>query len=363
MEPKPPARDWVVYALIAANLAAFAYELSAGVDAISPTAQSLVDVGGNFPPLTVHGEWWRMGTAMFLHAGVLHIGLNMLCLWQGRIVERIFGHAGFAAIYIAAGLCGGVASLARGGLTVSVGASGAVFGVYGAFAAFLWLRRATIPAEIWSTTARQMATFVGINLVYGFSQKGIDMSAHIGGILGGFAAGAFLLNGATAKPKVGAKVAIVLIAGVAIAAIGVTVVKAPERDAPVRHDDIDPVIYRFNQVRADVMPKAEDIYDKAIAGTITGEVAATRLEREVLAPWRDLRAAVEDAQRPPEVQPLFEALRHYMASGQDEFEAFIAWARAPEDQKRAKADAFEEADRVMTRDRDALDAEAKHFRD
>src|SRR3954468_408360 len=71
---------WVTYALIAANLIAFGIEIAAGTDVSKPTVQQLLHVGGNFAPLTKGGEPWRLITAMFLHAGLLHLGMNMLCL-------------------------------------------------------------------------------------------------------------------------------------------------------------------------------------------------------------------------------------------------------------------------------------------
>src|SRR4051794_11193905 len=97
MDHVPPAivpvrtTPWVTYALIAANLIAFGLEIAAGTDASKPTAQQLLQVGGNFAPLTKGGEPWRLVTAMFLHAGLLHLGMNMLCLAQARIVEQLFG--------------------------------------------------------------------------------------------------------------------------------------------------------------------------------------------------------------------------------------------------------------------------------
>ena len=165
-EPTPPAppRPWVIYALIAANLVAFVIELAGGGGWSGPRGQQMVDLGADYGPLTLHGEWWRLGTSMFLHFGVLHIFFNMACLWKAQVVEAIFDHDGMAAIYLVAGLVGGVASLALHPTAVGAGASGAMFGVYGAFGAFLWLRRAHIPPDLWSKTVRSMGFFLALNL-------------------------------------------------------------------------------------------------------------------------------------------------------------------------------------------------------
>src|ERR1700733_4850119 len=155
--PEARTQPWITYALIAANLAVFVLEIVHGADPLSPTPQQIIDLGGGFPPLTLHGQWWRLGSSMFLHFGVLHIALNMVCLYQARVVEQLFGRVEFLAIYLLAGLGGGIASLlASTGSIVSAGASGAVFGVFGAFGAFLALRRSQMENEAWQRTARSI---------------------------------------------------------------------------------------------------------------------------------------------------------------------------------------------------------------
>jgi rhomboid protease GluP len=188
-----PWKAWVTYGLIAANLAMFAFELSQGGAGISgPTPQQMIALGGDFAPYTCNGESWRLVTAMFLHYGLIHIGMNMVCLYQIRVVERMLGRAEFLALYFAAGLIGGLASLATHPLAVSAGASGAVFGMFGAFTAVMVARRKQLDPEQWRRTMRSLGTFFAINLVFGLSQSGIDLSAHLGGLAVGFA-GAFAL--------------------------------------------------------------------------------------------------------------------------------------------------------------------------
>jgi rhomboid protease GluP len=111
----------------------------------------------------------------------------MVCLYQIRIVERMLARAEFLAIYFAAGLVGGLASLASHPHAVSAGASGAVFGMFGAFTAVMIVRRKQIDPGAWQRTMRSLGTFFAINLVFGLAQSGIDVTAHVAGLVVGFA--------------------------------------------------------------------------------------------------------------------------------------------------------------------------------
>jgi rhomboid protease GluP len=197
----PPVDDWkpwVTYGLIAVNLAMFAFELSKGAGLRGPSLEEMVAIGANYGPLTRHGQAWRLLTAMFMHDGPFHIGMNMLCLYQVGIVERVLGRAEFFALYFAAGLVGGLASVAVHPDAVSLGASGAVFGMFGAFTAIMVVRRKQMDPKVWLRTMRSLAAFFGINLAFGLAQSSIDLSAHVGGLAVGFV-GAFVLA-TTATP-------------------------------------------------------------------------------------------------------------------------------------------------------------------
>lgn len=226
-------QPWITYALIAANVAMFAVEIAQGANAFTPTPGQIVALGGSYPPLTLHGEWWRLGSSMFLHVGIIHIGLNMVCLYQARVVEQLFGRGGFLAIYLLAGLGGGIASLfASPDNVVSAGASGAVFGVYGAFGAFLVLRRSVIEADAWRGTARSLGTFLALNLMIGLTTKGISLSAHIGGVIVGFGAGAALLAGASAARQRTPRALGLVVLGLALTAVAMNILAAHEAEIP-----------------------------------------------------------------------------------------------------------------------------------
>ena len=142
-------RTWVTPTLIALNVAVWLLNLASGLSPMSPDARELAMWGGNFLPLTLE-QPWRLLSAMFLHGGIVHLGFNMWALWNtGRLAERFYGNTQLALIYVVAGLAGSMASLffaARTG--VSVGASGAIFGVVGCLLAALSTKASKLPPEL-----------------------------------------------------------------------------------------------------------------------------------------------------------------------------------------------------------------------
>lgn len=164
--------------------------------------------GANFGPATKDGEWWRLGAAMFLHFGVLHLATNMFALWDsGRLVEAAFGARRFIAIYLCSGLTGNLLSLiAQGDRAVSGGASGAIFGVYGAFLVYLLHHRQRLNRSDFRWMFWGAAAFAGVMLILGSMVSGIDNAAHAGGLVAGALSGFVLLprsRAAGSKPGVG----------------------------------------------------------------------------------------------------------------------------------------------------------------
>lgn len=321
-------QPWVLYGLIAANVAMFAVELAAGADPIQPGPQVIVELGGNYPSLTLHGEWWRLGSSMFLHFGVLHLAMNMLCLYQARAVEPVFGRLGFVVIYVLAGLGGGIASLiANPGNVVSAGASGAVFGVYGALGAKFVMHRAEFEPEAWSKTMRRLGTFLALNAIVGLSAKGISLSAHIGGLVVGIAVGAALLAGA-GTTQVRTRRALGLAAlGIALTAAGVMTIKADPGVAPL--------LGRFDAVEKSSLSKMTEAYAQHKAGKITDAELDVLLERDVIAPYRRVREEMLATRDVPErLRPLFACNDALMAARLAAWTAHQAALREPDPAKR-----------------------------
>ncbi len=167
----------VTIALITLNVAVFLGEMASG-SGIQNIGGTLYEKGALFGPLVATGEWWRLGTNAFLHAGLLHLVFNMLALWWfGRILEGYLGHWRFFGLYIASALAGSAGALLLSPDTPTVGASGAVFGIFGAA---LVVERQHI--RIFGGAALPI---VVLNLVFTFTFGNISIGGHLGGLVGG----------------------------------------------------------------------------------------------------------------------------------------------------------------------------------
>lgn len=154
----------------------------------STNTATLIAFGAKFNPLILEGEWWRFLTPMLLHIGFLHLITNTLSLYYlGSIVERIFGRMRFLVIYLLSGVSGSVASFLFSP-SLSAGASGAIFGCFGALLYFGY----TQPKLFLRTMGLNVFVLIGINLAFGFTVPGIDNAGHIGGLVGGFLATAIV---------------------------------------------------------------------------------------------------------------------------------------------------------------------------
>ncbi len=191
-------RPRAVYVLLAANVVMYGVTWfiaqrvgTAVIDGqqIDGFTYALLVLGAKFNPLIDAGQWWRLLTPMVLHGSMLHLLFNTYALYVlGPQVESTFGTARFLAVYLVSGLAGSVASYVWNADALSVGASGAIFGLFGALGAFAYSSRSLIGWEASRMQLYQMATLVAINLVFGLVTPSIDNSAHIGGLVaGGFA--------------------------------------------------------------------------------------------------------------------------------------------------------------------------------
>lgn len=182
----PLARPWVTYALLAVIGVAFVAQTVLGG---STDTATLIRLGAQVNPAVAEGELWRLLAAMFLHIGLQHIGFNGWALFSvGREVESFYGPLRFALLYFISGLAGNLAYYWLGDDVLSAGASGAVFGIIGAEAAYFLLNR-----KLFGAVGRQrlgnLAILIGINLVFGFTVKGINNLAHLGGLIFGLLLG------------------------------------------------------------------------------------------------------------------------------------------------------------------------------
>jgi rhomboid protease GluP len=207
----------VTQAIFGINVAVFVAMLLAGVSMLdNPAGRDLVRWGANFGPLTASGQWWRLLTCVFVHGGLLHIAFNMWCLWDiGRLAESVYGHWTFTAVYLITGVAASLTSLIHNPAVLSVGASGAIFGIVGALIASFYLGEFSLPRAAISGTLRSLLIFAGYNLFFGAVVAHTDNAAHIGGLLMGLLLGALIARFAPEHDHVLRRVAI-LFFGIAL---------------------------------------------------------------------------------------------------------------------------------------------------
>jgi membrane associated rhomboid family serine protease len=153
------------------------------------SGQTLVRWGGNFGPLTVGGEYWRLVTTGFVHANFLHFAFNMWCLWSlGQLSERLFGRWQTLCIYLLTGVGGALLSIGYNPGRLEVGASGAIFGIAGALLAGIKFGNLSISAGEKKSIVSSMIFFIILNFSLGLGGN-IDNMCHLGGFVTGLLIG------------------------------------------------------------------------------------------------------------------------------------------------------------------------------
>ena len=188
---RPTFTPVITFALIGLNVFVYIAMALSGVSWTEPSITDAIRWGADFGPFTIGGEWWRLFTSMFVHFGIIHIGFNMWCLWSlGISLEQLMGRKAFAFTYFASGLAASVVSVAWSPWRASAGASGAIFGLAGAFVSYLLLRKTSIERSAVKQQLKSLAIFILYNLLRGAASVGIDNSAHLGGLVAGLILGA-----------------------------------------------------------------------------------------------------------------------------------------------------------------------------
>ena len=184
--PKEP--HFATSILLDINILVFVVMVFGGVHLISPNAIELLAWGANRRTETMGGEWWRLLTSMFVHGGIMHLALNIYGLvFAAAFLEPLLGVRRYVAVYFVSGLCASVASVWWHENTASVGASGAIFGLFGAILSMLLTNTLTKGGK--KSILILFGPFVVINLLFGFVGGGIDNAGHVGGLLCGFLLG------------------------------------------------------------------------------------------------------------------------------------------------------------------------------
>lgn len=174
----------VTYILIGINAAVFFLETLMGG---SENLQVALSFGALYTPLvTKYSQWWRLFTAMFLHFGIQHLGSNMISLWAiGPYAETFFGKARYLLLYLVSGICGNLLTVAvelhTGSYALSAGASGAICGLLSVFLIF-----ALMPQTRRAFPLPRVLAAIALVLLPGLTDQSISMTAHLGGLIGGF---------------------------------------------------------------------------------------------------------------------------------------------------------------------------------
>jgi rhomboid protease GluP len=193
----PLSRPRAVYVLLVINIVMYGITqlLAVGLrgsalsSQVDPYSLALLALGAKWGPAIDAGQYWRFLTPIVLHGGIIHLAFNSYALYAlGPETERVFGTWRFLAIYLIAGFAGTLASYIRSpGL--SIGASGAIFGLIGALTAFFYRAKSLIGSEASRQQVTQLVSMAAINIVLGFTIPTIDNAAHIGGMIAGTATG------------------------------------------------------------------------------------------------------------------------------------------------------------------------------
>src|ERR1700740_170638 len=357
--PRPSLKSWFQCAtivLIALNVLVFLMMVLQGVSVFNPTADSVLRWGADYGPLTLHGQWWRMVVSTFLHFGLIHLLFNMFVLFSiGLFMESLAGRVPFVVLYLVCGLGGSAASLAWHPSIVSAGASGAIFGLYGALLGFLVPPRGSNPAESLASLRKGALTFIGYNLLYGL-RPGVDMAAHLGGLATGFVLGLFLIQPPSTASSLSSSGELTASSGglapdsnwrvpVAVA-LGLALIAVPMIALP-KPDD-----YLAEYKRLATMEEKDiELFNASVkqwqANQITDQQYADILEKQILPQWRTEREAMERLKVSQDQAARKRLLVEYLADREQGWQLTVDGLRAHDaDKLRQGARKEAEAERV-----------------
>jgi len=318
--------------IVAVNVLVFAIMTLNGINPVSPTVEQLLHMGANFGPQTTNGEWWRLLTANYIHVGFMHLAFNMWALWSaGFLVERMLGTPGFIILYTFSGIAGSLASCFWDPWMVSAGASGAIFGVWGALLGFLLLRTDSVPLEALAQLRSSGLAFVGYNLVLGFFIPHIDIAAHLGGLVAGFLGGLALSRPLHREALAGRAIRNLVVGGIGLVLVAGIILVAPPAAA-----DVEAEFRKFGESEEKLLKVHNDLLKQIEAASISPAQMADRIESEVLPEWRRAGAPILSMTRVhPKQKRLVEAFCRYIKSREEAWEALVEAMRR-DDQTKAE---------------------------
>jgi len=282
---------YATYTIMGLNVLVFVLMVINGAGLVEPNGLVHIKWGSNYTPLTLSGDWWRLISNTFIHFGIIHLLMNMYCLYMaGVYLEPMLGKGKYIAAYLCTGVLASLTSLwwHTDGIN-SAGASGAIFGMYGLFLALL--TTSLIPKAVRQSLLSSIGIFVVYNLVYGM-KGGVDNSAHVGGLLSGFVIGyiyAFGIKKGKEEQKLNWIIPVVIIVTIAIT---VGYLQQHKVSAEERTEALNGVIasaYKDNDKYIAGLNEIYKIEDKAIAplndSTLTDEQRKEKIDSTSLPLW------------------------------------------------------------------------------
>jgi rhomboid protease GluP len=298
-------RPFVAAAVLLLNAALFALML-AGPGSLGDPA-TLVGWGGSVAPLTTNAQWWRLVSAAFVHAGIVPFAVEMAALWgAGMLIEAVFGHVAFAAVYLTAAVFAAALGLVAAPLAVSTGAAGAVFGIYGLLVALIirgTLRRS--PLTIPRRHLRRLAVPAAVFVLYEMWAGGPQWTAGLATFVVGFALGLALTRQVAARKPSAPRVL-----SVAATALTIAVIVAAPLMGTI---DVRPEIGRLTAAENRTTESYRLATQQFKLGAIKAEGLAQLIERTIIPDLQAVRRGLPAAPGVlPQQQPLVASADEYL---------------------------------------------------
>lgn len=322
---------YVTYGIMAINVIVFILMALDGAGIFEPNSIVHIKWGSNYSLLTLTGDWWRLITNVFIHFGIIHIAMNMYCLYiVGIYLEPMLGKVKYIAAYLCTGVLASLASLwwHTEGIN-SAGASGAIFGLYGLFLALL--TTSLIPQKVRDAQLKSIGIFVVYNLVYGM-KGGVDNAAHTGGLLSGFIIG-YLYVITIKKERQNLKANWVLpltvMVTIAVTAGYLSSNKMPDTARVAALNEVGAADYKDSKKYNESLNDVSEMEDKAVAPlsdtTLTDPELKSKIETVCTPLWaqaEDKLKRMQQYQVSPAMQQKTKKLLEYVELRKKELDVF-----------------------------------------
>jgi membrane associated rhomboid family serine protease len=258
--------------------------------------ETLIAWGANVGPRTTNGEWWRLATMLFVHGSVLHLLVDLLGLLAvGPLLERLVGPAALAAVYAAAGLSSSAFAIVVSPTAVSVGASGAIFGVYGLMLAFAIgsvfdSSRPKVPSMLVTYLAPAAAVFI----LYSLHSSAIAVRPELTAFALGCISGLFLTRGIEERPAPAIRTAPVLVGAMVMVVVTVRPL--------IGMTDMRPEIHKLAAAEQEMTVRYQAAIDQFSSGRLTVRELAAVIDRDIMPELQASRSRVASLAHIPDEQ-------------------------------------------------------------